>query len=113
MTLKEIGSMVKVLTFINDFKKGYWDELESVFSYGYCYWFAFILKERFNGTIYYLPIENHFICLIDDKFYDITGYLEIDTNKDLVYPWEEYRLMDDLEAQRIERDCIKKERIIE
>ena len=61
----------QVLKFINDFKKQYPKELEDVFSNGYCYWFAMILNSRFgviDTEIYYLPIQNHFITKIQDKF---------------------------------------------
>lgn len=45
-----------VLGFIKHFKGS-----EDVFLYGCCYWFAFILQERFGGTMMYEPIENHFV----------------------------------------------------
>ena len=51
--------MDKVISFINKFKFAYKGELEFVFTNGNCYYFAVILKERFGGEIYYLPIDNH------------------------------------------------------
>lgn len=47
--------------------------LESTFLNGYCYQFAIILKDRFDGVILYEPIEGHFIIKIDNELYDIRG----------------------------------------
>ena len=35
-----------------------------------CYYFAMILKDRFNGEIYYDVINGHFLTLIKYKLYD-------------------------------------------
>ena len=45
-----------ILDFISHFK-----DAQDTFLYGCCYWFAFILNERFGGTTMYLPVENHFV----------------------------------------------------
>lgn len=97
----------KVLEFINDFKKQYPDAMEDTFLHGYCYWFAKILSERFNGIICYEPVENHFITLIESHFYDISGEV---TPTEKTQPWEVYKWWDELETNRIIRDCIRKER---
>lgn len=60
-----------VKDFIIDFKEMHPKEIEDVFLHGYYYWFAKILELRFEGTIYYLPIDNHFITKIDNNFYNI------------------------------------------
>lgn len=100
----------QVLDFINSFKEKHPLEIEDVFSNGYCYWFAKILDERFmpKSQIYYLPIRNHFITKIEDKFYDITGEIIPDEEP---YEWTTYKIFDCLEYERIRRDCILKEKI--
>ena len=40
---------------------------------GNCYYFALILKNRFGGEIYYIPIEGHFVCKIGERYYDFEG----------------------------------------
>ena len=101
----------QVLDFINGFKEKHSQEIEDVFSNGYCYWFATILNLRFgilDSSIYYLPIKNHFITKIEDKFYDITGEIILDEEP---YLWCVYKQFDYLEYERIKRDCILKEKI--
>lgn len=93
--------MDKVISFINKFKFAYKGELEFVFTSGNCYYFAVILKERFGGEIYYLPIDNHFVCKIDKEYYDITGKAGFNEKP---YKWDNYP--DELEKKRIIRDCI-------
>lgn len=100
---------LRVLDFINGFKKQYPNEITDFFANGYCYWFAVILKERFKGTIYYSPIENHFTCYINGYHYDITGIYKPER---YIYPWEEYKHIDRLEVLRITRDCINKETVL-
>ena len=93
--------MDKVISFIDKFKFAYKGELEFVFTSGNCYYFAVILKERFGGEIYYLPIDNHFVCKIDKEYYDITGKAGFNEKP---YKWDSYP--DELEKKRIIRDCI-------
>lgn len=95
-----------VLKFINGFKERHPLEIEDVFSNGYCYWFAEILHQRFNGKIFYLPIQNHFIVKIKDKYFDITGEV---IPQEEPYNWEFYPSFDYLDYQRIVRDCILKD----
>lgn len=97
--------MNKVKEFISDFKANHKDSLEDVFSYGYCYWFAFILESRFEGKIYYNPVVNHFATRIRNHLYDITGEISRQGFED----WEEFQKRDYLHTQRIIRDCILKE----
>lgn len=41
---------------------------------GNCFWFALILKTRFNGgSIWYEPVVGHFLFKYDNYFYDWTG----------------------------------------
>lgn len=96
-----------VINFINDFKKKYPEAMEDTFLHGYCYWFAFILASRFDGIICYEPVDNHFITLIEEHFYDIRGEV-IPSEK--IMSWELYQVFDKLDAERTKRDCIRKER---
>lgn len=74
------------------------------FTNGCCYWFAVILKERFQGTIMYNPIDNHFATLINGFLYDITGQISRDGWEE----WDEYKKLDELETERIYKYCIAK-----
>lgn len=71
---------------------------------GNCYWFAYILKGRFNGQIYYEVVNNHFIVKINDKFYDWHGEYQPQYE---VYPWEEYIDIDNLDFLRLFHDCVR------
>lgn len=93
----------KVEEFIEKFKFIYAKELETVFTTGNCYYFALILKEHFGGEIYYLQIENHFICKIENKYYDITGRIEPKESPD---KWSNFKNIDSALYKRIKRDCI-------
>ena len=96
--------------FIADFKAMHPIEIEDTFLHGYCYWFAKILEERFEGTIYYLPIDNHFITRIGKEYYDIRGKLNAEQINPCC-PWSEYEHTDSLEVKKIYRDCIYKKRL--
>lgn len=93
-----------ILAFIDKFKELYPTELEEIFSDGWCYYFAIMLKTRFAGRVYYLPKENHFVCKIGELFYDITGVVIPEE----AFPWDEYKYQDILHTQHIIRDCIMK-----
>lgn len=108
-----------VENWINKFKSLHPSEIEDCFLHGNCYWFAQILAERFDGSeIYYLPILNHFICLIYDKemnrdwsisktplgYFDITGQLT-DLEEEPVN-WENYWKENPKESARIYHYCI-------
>ena len=90
----------EVMNFIKQFA-----EVKDFFLYGYCYWFAMILKKRFGGTIYYMPIKNHFIVRIYNTYYDANGRVIPDED---VYPWGAYKYDNPIESERIIRDCINK-----
>lgn len=83
-------------------------EIENCFLHGNCYWFAKILIDRFiDCSLYYLPIENHFIVRdINGDFYDIRGKI---APSEKPYFWRAYKMLDHLETERIIRDCINKE----
>lgn len=40
---------------------------------GNCYFFALIIKSIFSGRIVYNPIDGHFLCYTDGRYYDWTG----------------------------------------
>lgn len=91
---------------VQDFLKRFHSasDIDTVFTSGCCYWFAYILFSRFirtGATIMYDEIENHFGTKIDDKVYDVTGDV---TDKYKWAPWDS--ITDDLHRQRIIRDCI-------
>ena len=91
---------------------------------GNCYYFALILKDHFNGDIYYDVSQGHFFTLINDGLYDATGLAykldlyeqELIKNKNKTYVdlkygftivnWEQFDLYDSLQKERIIRDCI-------
>lgn len=75
------------------------------FSCGACYWFATILCQRFateGAELYYAPIDNHFVTMINNRIYDITG--DVTGQYDII-KWSDFN--DDLEKARIMRDCIQ------
>lgn len=101
----EKPTKAEVLLFVEKFKFTGKTIVEELFTCGNCYYFAVILKERFQtGEIYYLPIENHFVWKYDGILFDIKG--EHSTNE-RAYSWEEYKKIEPLGAKRIERDCIE------
>lgn len=106
----------KIKQFIDSFThSGKLKEVENIFSYGGCYWFARILYDRFylleletDGDILYDPIINHFACRINDRIYDITG----DITDSSIYDWcswSDYTEIDELETERIVKYCIRME----
>ena len=113
-TFMELNKKIK--RFINRFTHGgKLKEVECIFSYSGCYWFARILYDRFymleletDGDILYDPILNHFACRINDRIYDITG----DITDSSIYgwrSWSEYAEIDELETERIIKYCIRME----
>lgn len=59
-----------------DFIERRWHSQDSNWLNGNCYWFAFILCERFPYLeIYYLPIQGHFVAGVatENRYYDWTG----------------------------------------
>lgn len=98
---EDLETEEQILRFINGF-----ESVKDFFLNGYCYWFAVILAKRFNGEIWYYPIENHFITVINNKGYDASGEYEIHQP---TYPWGTYYKVDSLDCMRVVRDCINKE----
>ena len=102
----------KVMRFIARFTQcGRNQGVIEAFTSGCCYWFAYILLERFydidawneDVELMYDQVENHFGCRIDGVVYDITGDV---TDK---YNWETWISVvnkDELHAERIIRDCV-------
>lgn len=78
---------------------------------GNCYYFALILKERFscyNPELYYDVVEGHFMCMIENKFYDWSGLITYSDEYSYKYlkNWCIYKLEDPLHYSRIVRDVI-------
>lgn len=94
----------EILDFIENFKIKSPSILTEIFSYGYCYYFAVMLKERFGGSIYYDTEKVHFALRVGDHLYDITGRIT-DTNT-CWYDWEAYKRNNDVDL--IVRTCIYK-----
>lgn len=89
---------------IDNFIRRFRGDAESVFTCGCCYWFSYILSERFwqdGAFIVYDPVQNHFACRIGYGVYDITGDV---TDKGKWMPWDTYP--DAVEKERIINDCV-------
>lgn len=112
----------QILFFIKHFTDHGLDVIDC-FSNGNCYWFARILAQRFHGSVYYNPKENHFCARIGSDLYDITGKIRssyfpnihdnviwfnlTDGDKEVDWvPWKYYRYTDSSHSHRIRRDCI-------
>ena len=96
-----------VLGFIGRFSTDGKKEREQVrdaFLFGCCYWFAFILKTRFEREypcqIVVDYVQNHFACRINGCIYDITGL-----RRDGAWEfWDD--CADEVLKERITADCI-------
>lgn len=90
---------------ILDFIKQFRDlGAENCFSNGMCYWFAYILKNRFLSEhchVMYDEVDNHFGCEINGVVYDINGIAPAHNWE----PWYEMMTNDPLLYTRILRDC--------
>ena len=80
------------------------DQVRDAFLFGCCWWFAFILKSRFEREypcqIVVDYAANHFACRINGNIYDITGL-----RRDGI--WELWDDCDDESLkERITADCI-------
>ena len=73
---------------------------------GNCYWFAIILKERFNLKIYYLPVPGHFVAGDGEEFYDFNGRYDIEDNTPIIQ-FEELKVTDISHYQRLIENCVK------
>lgn len=72
-----------VMNFIKDFNKMS-DDLRGVFMNGYCYHFALILSNMFDGEILWHKGYGHIVCRIDDLCYDIEGVCDDYTPEEYV-----------------------------
>ena len=90
---------------ILDFIKQFRDlGAENCFNNGMCYWFAYILKNRFLSEhchVMYDEVDNHFGCEINGVVYDINGIAPAHNWE----PWYEMMTNDPLLYARIMRDC--------
>lgn len=90
---------------ILDFIKQFRDlGAENCFNNGMCYWFAYILKNRFADEhchAMYDEENNHFGCEINGIVYDINGIAPVHNWR----PWYEIATNDRLLYLRILRDC--------
>lgn len=95
----------KIIQTIQLFKIKDTRAIEEKYLCGDCYVFAEALSKKFNGEIYYLPIDNHFITKISGDFYDIRGLVP-DEELYECYEWETYKILEPLDADRVEYYCI-------
>ena len=95
----------KVLSFIEQITIKYPKEIKDVFSNGYCFWFAIILRERFHGEIWFNSSLVHFATCIEDRLFDVNGMID-DTYGWM--PWTEFQERNHYEAQQVIRTVIKK-----
>lgn len=73
---------------------------------GNCYYFAVILKERFNdGEIYYNAVDGHFLFRHGGYLYDFKGRHEFDKNSTELIVLKQLK-EDASWYGRIRRDCI-------
>lgn len=72
---------------------------------GNCYYFALILADRFGGNLYYDVINGHFLCKIDDYFFDYDGIYQPD-EKDYLVEWNKFDEYDSIQKERIIKDVI-------
>lgn len=103
--------MEEIKKFIEGFTNyGTGDEIIGCFTDGYCYWFAYILNERFNGRICYIPVDNHFVFTNGDRLYDITGDCTKNYKDKEVIDWDvyKYREFGSTHLYKLIDDCIFK-----
>lgn len=108
----------RVEHFIDTMKKDFPEELESVFYRGYCYWYAFILAERFKGEIWFNPKIVHFAAKINGNLYDVYGKIRpgicpVTGNEDYSEndwtEWSKFQIERHEAVESIVSSCIKKE----
>ena len=71
---------------------------------GNCYYFSLILKNRFDGSIYYDVVNGHFLTEVNGKLYDWEGLKRKDGLT--LIKWDEFDVYDPIQKQRIIRDCL-------
>lgn len=87
-----------------DFIKRRWSQ-DANWCSGNCGWFALILTTRFPElSIYYLPIEGHFVAGAQNMYFDWTGAVQ---TKETPILFEEIFDKDSLWASHLIRDCFK------
>lgn len=92
-----------IMAFIRPFQN---EGTVKTFTEGQCYWFAYILVNRFLlAEIAYNPVRNHFAARIASELYDITGRIENDGHW---LDWDEYMQAEPLDAERVYENCIVK-----
>lgn len=95
---------------VEEFIARRWSTSDANWQNGNCYWFAYILCERFPYLgIYYQPIIGHFVAGLrpfkaadNIKYYDASGAVKADPN---FIPIWEIAEKDPLWFQRLMRDC--------
>ena len=70
---------------------------------GNCFYFAVILAVRFNGKVYYDPINGHFVTEIKGRLYDWKGVYE----PEIIEDFFEYKFKEPQHYKRIVRDVIE------
>jgi hypothetical protein len=92
--------------FIKNFKIQFNEnELIKVFTQGYCYHFAVILKNIYNeGRIVYSNSMGHFLLKYKNKYYDITGCVKV---KDAI-DFDTLYYTDSALYNKLMRDCVLK-----
>ena len=101
--------MSKIIDFISRFKGS-----EHVFLYGCCYWFAFILSNRFYAEypeIMYEPVEGHFVTKINGRYYDVRGDVTDEYCIKSMYRLEDMAQGDSSWYRHLMRDCRDFERV--
>ena len=78
--------------------------IDSNWTDGNCYYFALILKDRFNGEIFYDVIYGHFFVRIGNHYYDYNGLVDIKERK--LVNWKNFDEYDSSQKNRIIRDCL-------
>lgn len=71
---------------------------------GNCYYFAMILRERFDGVIMYDVIRGHFVTKIDGFLYDWHGIVDESDGKFI--EWYRFNEYDSLQLERVVEGCI-------
>ena len=71
-----------------------------------CYYFALILKDRFEGEIYYDVITEHFVTKIEDSFYDYNGLYKEEECPHII-KWSEFESYNNKQLKRVIKDCVK------
>lgn len=92
------------MRFISRFTAGgRYEQVKEAFQNGCCYWFAFILLNRFpkDSRLVYDEVENHFAAEIGGVVFDISGDI---TGQYDMQPW--VALDDEALRRRLIRDCI-------